>query len=218
MNYRSGDAGIGFANKGVKLTEAQVLQIYSHPKNDTLTAADFGVNQSTITAIRAGRTWKYLYRIAVLNEPIQVIHGKRGKRPFDSRYIPEPNSGCWLWVGATDSDGYGVTAGGMKAHRESFARHRYSPGTKWVLHKCDTPSCINPDHLYCGTVVENSADRNNRGRTAKGSRQRAAKLTDDLVRKIRNDNRPTSVIAKECGVTPRVIHLVKNRMAWRHVA
>ncbi len=61
------------------------------------------------------------------------------------------------------------------------------PKGKWVLHKCDNPPCCNPAHLFLGTTQDNTADRDAKGRTAKGERSGNAKLTDAQVRAIRSN-------------------------------
>lgn len=84
------------------------------------------------------------------------------------KHIPVPIAGCWLWTGSVDKDGYGtirrVNAGHLKAHRESYRFHVRDPGDLCVLHHCDTPCCINPDHLYLGTQADNGRDKRVRQR------------------------------------------------------
>lgn len=91
--------------------------------------------------------------------------------------IPEPNSGCWLWLGGMESRGdYGTFTMralgyiGKKAHRVSYEMFVEDiPEGMVVMHTCDIPSCINPDHLRLGTQAENMRDMALKGRQAKGS-------------------------------------------------
>jgi hypothetical protein len=76
--------------------------------------------------------------------------------------------GCWLWTDAPDEDGYGrlwVDGQTLKAHRVSWEVHFGPiPAGAQVLHRCDTPPCINPQHLFLGSHAENMADREAKGR------------------------------------------------------
>jgi hypothetical protein len=89
---------------------------------------------------------------------------------FAARYEPELNTGCWLWTGAMAGDGYGYvqlpfTGTKTRAHRFSLALHGTAVGTEdVVLHRCDTPACVNPAHLRVGTHADNVADMHAKGR------------------------------------------------------
>lgn len=86
-----------------------------------------------------------------------------------SKTIPEPNSGCWIWLGTKDNNGYGRIYIGPKktsqAHRVFyellFGKLR---DDQLVCHKCDVRLCINPDHLFIGTAQDNSDDMRNKQR------------------------------------------------------
>lgn len=77
-------------------------------------------------------------------------------------------SGCWIWQGGVDQDGYGkVKRFGktIRAHRLFYEHHTGPvPDGLWVLHRCDTPLCVNPDHLWVGTQLENEQDKDAKGR------------------------------------------------------
>ena len=92
---------------------------------------------------------------------------------------PEPNTGCWLWLGHTNPRGYGrfgigsVTDGSatmVMAHRLSYQLHggTIALGT-FICHRCDTPSCVNPDHLFSGSRQDNAFDMARKGRGRKSS-------------------------------------------------
>lgn len=91
-----------------------------------------------------------------------------------ARCVPIPDTGCWLWAGSCDTPGYGqcrVAGRSLGAHRAAWAfAHGPIPAGLWVLHRCDTPACCNPAHLFLGTSLDNVRDRDAKGRTARGSR------------------------------------------------
>lgn len=85
-----------------------------------------------------------------------------------SKSMPEPNTGCWLWEGYT-IDGYGYASYKGKhwlVHRLIYKEFVASPDNFNVLHKCDQPSCINPEHLFLGTQQDNVDDMIRKGRQA----------------------------------------------------
>lgn len=142
---------------------------------------------------------------------------------FDKKVVPVPEAGCWLWLGGKSGGGYGlIFASGRlhHAHRVAWAmRHGALPREKHVCHKCDTPACVNPDHLFIGTHAENMADRGKKGRAAsfKGESHPNAKLSEADIPVIRNDTRMHREIAADYGVKEAAIFKIKHRLSWRHI-
>ena len=86
----------------------------------------------------------------------------------------QKGEGCWLWTGPLDNKGYGLEMDGDKirlAHRLMYERSRGPiPAGLFVCHHCDNPRCVNPEHLFLGTLQDNVADMVAKGRQLKGER------------------------------------------------
>jgi len=101
-------------------------------------------------------------------------HSSRGRTVddrFDSKVRQQPN-GCHIWVASKDACGYGNFSTGtrwVRAHRFSYERaYGLVPSSLYVLHKCDTPACVNPEHLFVGTQADNMQDKIAKGRSSTG--------------------------------------------------
>ena len=144
-----------------------------------------------------------------------------GIEVIECRSTPVPESGCWLWDKCVDNKGYGLFHFGgrtRRAHRVSYELYKEDiPKGKHVLHKCDTPSCVNPDHLYIGTNDDNVQDKVRKGRSLIGIKNPSAKLTEDDVRAIRKDHRPQRELAKIYSVDQALIQRIRAGKLWRHV-
>jgi len=95
------------------------------------------------------------------------------------------------------------------------------PDGMMVCHHCDRPSCINPEHLFLGTALDNNRDREAKGRrNVKGERNPFARLTDDQVREIRERaaaGENQSHIGADFGVTNLAVNAIHRRRNWTHV-
>lgn len=82
---------------------------------------------------------------------------------FLSWYKVDEKTGCWVWQKSLRPKGYGQFMS-KAAHRVSYAIHKGDPKGMFVCHKCDNPPCINPDHLFLGTPLDNMIDMKHKGR------------------------------------------------------
>jgi hypothetical protein len=134
---------------------------------------------------------------------------------------------CWIWLGGTcGSFGYGRFWDGkreVRAHVFSFQLHigPVPPG-ECVLHKCDFPLCVRPDHLFTGTRGVNNKDACAKGRNAHGERSSSAKLNAAQVLEIRAAYSQGGVSQRELAsryhVAPGCIQNILERRTWKHLS
>ena len=137
---------------------------------------------------------------------------------------PEPNTGCWLWIGSSDPDGYGSIYLNRKerhrAHRISYkAFNGDFDSNLLVCHQCDVPSCVNPDHLFLGTHQDNVKDMDKKGRRAlkQGELNPSHKLSNDQVNAIRSllsSGVNQYDIAKLYSLSQSAVSNIKRGKAW----
>ena len=165
------------------------------------------------------------YRGQPLADPPSVAARRlTAREKIERGSTPDPASGCWEWRGPHEYYGYGmVTHKGRpwRAHRLAYeAFVGPIPTGLYVCHKCDNRECVNPDHLFVGTHMENREDMVRKGRHALGSRHHWAKLTEDEVLEIRRrvgEGEPQKVMCEEFGVRDSVVSRIVNRLIWRHI-
>lgn len=146
---------------------------------------------------------------------------------FMEMFIPEPMSGCWIWLGHLGPYGLFRMDGRLAigAHRASWILHNGEiPKDKIVCHRCDNPACVNPSHLFIGTAAENVADRHQKGRSRSlfesGERHRNSKLSDSDVREIKRllaCGRPQKEIAFAFGVSASNISQINRGFSRRNL-
>lgn len=142
---------------------------------------------------------------------------------FD-RSIPEPNSGCWLWLMGISDNGYGKASRNKYqryAHRVSFATFKCEPGKMHVLHKCDNRMCVNPDHLFLGTQQDNMDDMCKKGRSVRGEYKCNSKLSKkDALYIIGIPKEQISHVdmAKRFGVAFQTIADIRSGRTWKWLA
>lgn len=147
-------------------------------------------------------------------------------RNFIDRFwmMVDKSSGCWIFTGQKDKDGYGrvKTAGNhlkhsrIHAHRLAYMLFHGDPGDLFVCHTCDNPPCVNPEHLFAGTNIDNMQDMSKKGRGKPGIQ----KLTDEQVREIREAYAAGGTgykkLAKQYGVSYPNIKLIIQRRTFKH--
>jgi len=126
---------------------------------------------------------------------------------------------CWTWAASKTPDGYGKLWGGGKssntrrAHRVAWElEHGADPGSLLVLHKCDGGAlgCVRPDHLFLGSVADNSADMVAKGRQCRGERNPNARLSDADVAAIRESTERPAALARRFGVQRTSIWAIRT--------
>lgn len=172
------------------------------------------------------------------------LSGHHGRRPLSDRFWAKVNkdgpihpilgTACWPWAGAMVSGGYGhigMGGQGYVAHRVSWELANGAiPDELFVLHKCDNPPCVRPEHLFLGTPLDNMRDMIAKGRDryptgkanfrpAIGENNGLSKLTERDVIEIRaiGRSRSQSDIAREYGVHQSLISLILSRRIWDHL-
>jgi hypothetical protein len=133
--------------------------------------------------------------------------------------------GCWEWTGGTNM-GYGQISVGnrpQRVHRIAYEHHfGLIPKGMLVCHRCDNRLCVNPAHLWLGTIADNVRDmwakgRENLTNQVRGERVNTAKLTAADVVAIRADPRSSLRVAPDYGVSPSMVRQIRARTSWRHV-
>jgi len=116
--------------------------------------------------------------------------------------------GCWFWTAYCTSNGYGRTQYNLRevyAHRASWEMHfgKIPKGSN-VLHKCDTPSCVRPEHLFLGSQADNMRDMAIKRRSS--SYKLSRKDVINIKRNYKSKNKTAIQMSKEYGVHKATIH------------
>lgn len=114
---------------------------------------------------------------------------------LEAKTVQIPEAGCWIFIGSLDTSGYGLIGIGgsgniAKAHRVAYEMACGEiPEGMQICHRCDVRCCVNPHHLFIGTLQDNMDDRDTKGRhvSMPGMTHGMHKLTDDQVRSIKKE-------------------------------
>lgn len=154
----------------------------------------------------------------------QQFHGLSEQERFLVRV--RKGEGCWLWTGSLNN-GYGQfrdanTNRPVLAHRKSWMLFCGEiPAGLGVLHKCDTPRCVRPDHLFLGDQQANIDDMHAKGRANKralfGESHGMSRATEELVREIRSASGGASAISRRVGLARSTVEDILSRRTWKHI-
>lgn len=159
------------------------------------------------------------------------LGGIKNQGPVEERFwrFVEKSDGCWLWIGNKSKAGYGRISVGTKSlgyvqsHRLSWEIHNKKsiPNGLVVMHKCDNPSCVNPDHLSVGTYKENTQDMISKGRKRTvapvGEANGKSLLTAEQAKEIKESTLSMAALARKFGVSPSCVRGVKIGRTWKHL-
>jgi len=147
---------------------------------------------------------------------------------------------CWTWTAAKTKTGYGYFNIRLNDQYQQIGAHKVSliiqnisiPKGMVVMHTCDNPSCVNPNHLQLGTYKDNSRDMIEKKRNThlRGEKHIHAVITDDIARKIKSEviiltdipGRKTkktnfSQVAKKYNVRRHIVESIAYNLAWKHI-
>lgn len=127
---------------------------------------------------------------------------------------------CWNWIAARQPNGYGVF-GKKRAHRVCYEMH-YGPipNGYYVCHKCDNPTCVNPNHLFLGTPTDNVKDMMSKNRHAHGENKKHSKLTEKQVVLMRQEyaqGLTQAKLSRKYGLRTSHIQSIVTRKIWKHI-
>lgn len=161
---------------------------------------------------------------AAISGTRRQLSGRAFKKSVMQRFeekLSRSDSGCWEWRAYRNRDGYGQFQDGsakILAHRFSYKTYvgEVPPGM-FVCHRCDNPACVNPEHLFLGTPLDNVIDMHSKCRAIVGENHANSKLTEAQALSILRDVRLHHEVANEYGISRSVVTRIKRGNRWKHL-
>lgn len=146
---------------------------------------------------------------------------KTKKELFEEKYVIDETTKCWNWIARKTRAGYGqfnFNGATYQAPRVAWILYVGEiPEGLWILHRCDNPARVNPDHLFLGTQDDNMKDMAKKGRGTRGEKAYTCKLNVDIVKEIRNSKESTRYLSNQYGITMTTVYQIKHRESWKWV-
>lgn len=135
------------------------------------------------------------------------------------------NSKCWIWKRSKTESGYGIVCINgikMRAHRLSYeVFNNVIIGSLFACHRCDNPSCVNPEHIFLGTAKDNFLDMRKKGRfnpkPTIGESHKLSKLKKDDIPIIRDRNLSYKYLMERFGISRSLIGNIRKGITWSHI-
>jgi hypothetical protein len=144
-------------------------------------------------------------------------------RWFHTKFVKGLETECWEWKAGKTSKGYGLYRyDGQNVYAHRFAYMLANPNFNQALcvcHKCDNRGCVNPSHMFLGTITDNDNDKVNKKRQARGQRVGGLLSEKDIIAislKYKEGKTQNS-LAREFGVNQSQISRIVNRRRWGHI-
>lgn len=159
----------------------------------------------------------------MIKDKVEHIKALNGMSESEWRFWAKVDTSgdCWEWQGAKTPTGYGMFGLGGKtvqAHRASwfFVFGEVLKSTQHLLHKCDNPGCVNPDHLRIGEAIDNVTDMIAKGRQSLRNGTKLSKIQVNIIRcEYETGAFTQEQLAKRHGVSLRQISNILNNKSWK---
>ena len=172
---------------------------------------------------------QHYQRVKQYGDPIGGIKNHAAPEERFWRFVNKnTNNQCWEWIGKKTGNYGGFSIGAKKlgsvlAHRFSWTMHNNKeiPKGMVIMHLCDNPLCVNPDHLSVGTYMENTHDMLKKGRHTyiahTGEKNGKSVLNEKIVREIRQSDMNHAELGRFYNVSTSCIRGVRSGRTWSHV-